>query len=73
MSTQPDMILKFAHFLAAEYKNRGVTDPGVYGEIYVALNGQRSHLFIDSTVNLAAEQLSWGHYNWVLPYSKEEK
>ena len=42
--------------------------PKVYGEVYVALNGQRSRLFIDSTVNLAAEKLSWKHYHWVLPY-----
>ena len=70
MSTQPDMILKYAHFLAKEYKKRGLTDPEVYGEIYVALNGQRSRLFIDSTVNLAAEPLSWKHYQWVLPYKK---
>ncbi len=70
MSTQPDLILKYAHFLAAEYKKRGVVDPGVYGEVYVSLNGRRSRLFIDSTVDLASQPLSWKHYNWVLPYDK---
>ena len=70
MSTQPDMIIKFAHFLADEYKKRGVDDPEVYGEIYVALNGKRSTLFVDSTVNLAKENNSWKHYNWVLPYKR---
>ncbi len=70
MSTQPDMILKYAHFLAREYKGRGVQQPGVYGEVYVALNGVRSRLFIDSTVNLAAEPLSWGHYKWILPWER---
>lgn len=68
MSTQPDMILKYAHYLAAEYARKGIEQPRVYAEIYVALNGRRSELFIDSTVNLAAEKLSWKHYNWVLPY-----
>lgn len=70
MSTQPDMILKYAHFLAKEYKNRGVPDPKVYGEIYVSLNGERSRLFVDTAVNLAAEPLTWKHYSWVLPYKK---
>jgi hypothetical protein len=70
MSTQPDMIVKYAHFLAKEYKGRGVQEPEVYGEVYVALNGVRSRLFIDSTVNLAAQPVSWGHYQWILPYSK---
>ncbi len=70
MSTQPDMIIKFAHFLADEFKKRGVNDPGVFGEIYVTLNGKRSTLFIDSTVDLAKERNSWKHYNWVLPYKR---
>lgn len=69
MSTQPDMILKYAHFLEKKYKQRGVDEPQVFAEVYVALNGRRSRLFIDSTVNLAAQPLSWKHYNWVLPYN----
>ncbi|HEY1199428.1 MAG TPA: HTTM domain-containing protein [Niastella sp.] len=68
MSTQPDMILKYAHFLADTYAKRGVAQPRVYGEIYVTLNGAGSRLFIDSSVNLAAEPFSWKHYNWILPY-----
>ena len=68
MSTQPDMIIKYAHFLVGQYKKRGIKNPGVFGEIYVSLNGQRSRLFIDSTVDLASRPLSWKHYKWVLPY-----
>jgi hypothetical protein len=70
MSTQPDMILKYAHFLADQYKKRGVQDPGVYGEIYVTLNGNRSQLFIDSSVNLTKINTGWQHYVWVLPYKR---
>jgi hypothetical protein len=72
MSTQPDLILKYAHFLAKQYKARGMQNPEVFGEIYVVLNQSRSRLFIDSAVNLATEPLSWGHYKWVLPYKKEQ-
>ncbi len=70
MSTQPDMILKYAHFLARTFRDRGFSRPEVYGEVYVSLNGERSRLFIDSSVNLASQPLSWGHYQWVLPYEK---
>ncbi len=70
MSTQPDMILRYAHFLAKEYKRRGVADPAVQAEVYVALNGRHSTLFIDSTVDLASQAYSWKHYKWVLPYNK---
>jgi len=68
MSTQPDMILKYAHYLRNVYAKKGIKEPMVFGEIYVTLNGRRSALFIDSTVNLAAEKLGWRHYTWVLPY-----
>lgn len=70
MSTQPDLIVKYAHHLAEEFQKKGFQQPAVYAEIYVALNGNRSRLFIDSSVNLAAEKLGWQHYNWVLPYQK---
>ncbi|GEO05456.1 type I deoxyribonuclease HsdR [Adhaeribacter aerolatus] len=72
MSTQPDMILRFAHFLAETYQQEGIKEPAVYAECYVALNGRRSRLFIDPTVNLAQQSLSWRHYSWVLPYQKSE-
>lgn len=68
MCTQPDLILKYAHHLAKVFRARGLSDPKVYGEVYVSLNGERSRLFIDSTINLAEEPVSWKHYNWVLPY-----
>lgn len=70
MSTQPDLILKYAHFLRETYKEKGWKNPAVFAEVYVALNGNRSRLFIDSSVNLAAEPLSWSHYNWILPYKR---
>lgn len=70
MSTQPDMIVKYARYLADVYKKRGISDPEVSAEIYVTLNGARSQLFVDSTVNLAAQKTGWQHYSWVLPLKK---
>ena len=67
LSTQPDMILQFAHYLAAEYRRRGVRQPQVYAECYAGLNGRPSRLLIDPTVDLARQQEGWGEKRWILP------
>jgi len=68
METQPDMMLQYAHILERYYKEQGVARPEVTVQSYVTLNGSGSRLYIDSTVNLAAQQESWfGHKAWVLP------
>jgi hypothetical protein len=71
MATQPDMILQYAHFLAHEYKKKGIKNPIVTAESYVTLNGSGSRLYIDSTVNLANEQETFGHKKWILPFNKK--
>jgi hypothetical protein len=68
MATQPDMILQYAHFLANQYQKKGIKNPVVTAESYVTLNGSGSRLYIDSTVNLAAEQETFGHKKWILPF-----
>ncbi|RFZ89969.1 HTTM domain-containing protein [Mucilaginibacter conchicola] len=72
MSTQPDMILRYAHFLATTYEKRGLKHPAVYAQCFVALNGRRSRPFINSATNLAVQQLGWQHYKWVLPLPTNE-
>jgi hypothetical protein len=69
MSTQPDMLLQYAHHLSQTYVRRGIQQPEVYTECYVALNGRRSRPFVDTTVNLAAQPRSLKPYTWVLPWS----
>lgn len=71
MATQPDMILQYAHFLAHEYKKKGIKNPIVTAESYVTLNGSGSRLYIDSTVNLTNEQETFGHKKWILPFNKK--
>ena len=70
MSTQPDLILQYAYYLAGIFEKKGLQNPRVYAEVYVTLNGAPSRLYVDSTVNLAAKQLSWYSYEWVLPYNR---
>ncbi len=67
MSTQPDMILQFAHFLKEKYQEKGFVNPQITAESYVTLNGRRSKPFIDPQVNLVEIEEGWGHKTWVLP------
>ena len=68
MATQPDMLLQYAHFLAKKYQKKGIKNPIVTAESYISLNGSGSRLYIDSTVNLANQQESFGHKKWILPF-----
>lgn len=75
MSTQPDMMVQYARHLRDVYSRRGIRSPEVYAEGYVALNGRPSKLYIDSTVNLAAQSIhiGWQHYTWILPFEENKK
>ncbi|MFN8437765.1 MAG: HTTM domain-containing protein [Cytophagales bacterium] len=67
MSFQPDMILEFAHIIAKDYKQKWNCEPEVRAEVYVTLNGKSLKPFINSKINLAKEQESFEHKNWILP------
>jgi hypothetical protein len=73
MATQPDLILQFAHFLAAEYQQQGIASPEVYAEVYATLNGSGSRLLIDPRVNLAAEKEGFRPKSWILPFQLQSQ
>jgi len=68
MSTQPDMILEYAHFLENQAKAQGVSNPEVFVDAFVSLNGKASKRFIDPEINLAKQQPSLKHKTWILPF-----
>ena len=70
LATQPDMVLQFAHFLAAEYRRRGVRQPQVFAECYANLNGRGSRLLLDPTVDLAQQREGFGTKSWILSNAK---
>ena len=71
METQPDMMLQYAKILQKEFAKTSIPHAGVQVESYVTLNGSGSRLFIDSSVNLAAQKESlFGHKKWILPYQR---
>lgn len=73
MSTQPDMILQFAHFLEQEYRRQGIKDVEVSAESYVTLNGRRSQPMVDPEVDLTKVKRGFAHKDWILPYNRNEE
>ncbi|MHA8060367.1 HTTM domain-containing protein [Aquirufa beregesia] len=69
MSTQPDMILQYAHYLRDYYAKLGFSSPQVYVDSYVALNGRLGKPLINPQTDLAKEQDSFTHKTWILPFN----
>jgi len=65
MSTQPDMILQFAHFLEQHFAEKG-NEVEVRAESYVTLNGSGSRPFIDPSVDLTTISDGFAHKEWIL-------
>ncbi len=66
MSTQPDMILQFAHYLKDINYRKGFNDIKITCECYVTLNGRPSQLFIDPNFDLTSVKDDFSHKNWIL-------
>ena len=79
MSTQPDMILQFAHHLEEVYQDTTVNrfgvdqkfiQPEVRAEVYVTLNSRPHQLMVDKSKNLAAISNNLNERNWLEPYKE---
>lgn len=73
MATQPDFIIQYAHHLAEHFSQQGISDPQVYVESYVALNGRGSQPYIDPTIDLTTIDISLRPSTWILPFNDEIK
>lgn len=67
MSSQPDLILQFAHFLRDHYRQRGLAEVQVYAEALVSLNGRPMAPMIDTRVDLASIGDGVRRATWILP------
>ena len=73
MSTQPDMILQYAHIIRDHYTSLGFRSPKVYVDSYVAVNGRLGKPLVDSITDLSKEKESFKHKPWILPFGNEIK
>lgn len=71
MAFQPDFILEFAHHLGTEFSDRGILQPEVYVESFVALNGRGSQPFVNPEVNLLTIHPGQSRVDWLLPFEDE--
>jgi hypothetical protein len=67
MMTTPDMILQFAHHLAAEKSARDYPGVTVKARIEATLNGRPPQTFIDPEVDLASQPRSLRRSAWIVP------
>ncbi|NRB84716.1 MAG: HTTM domain-containing protein [Winogradskyella sp.] len=73
MTTQPDFILEYAHFLGQHFKSQGHDNLEIYVDSYVALNGRRSQRFVNPKIDLLKINDSFEHKEWILPFNDEIK
>jgi hypothetical protein len=66
MSTQPDMIVEYAHWIREDEAAKG-HDVAVYFDVRVAWNGRASAPLVDSAVDLSREGDTLAPKRWILP------
>ncbi len=67
MSTQPDFIVEYAHYLGDHFKSQGHQNVQIFVESYASLNGRLSQPFIDPTVDLLTVKNSFKAKSFILP------
>lgn len=70
MGPRPDMILQYAHYLAASTPCYGPSPIRVEARIFSSLNRRKSQLFVNPTVNLAAQPRTLRHAAWLMPLTE---
>ena len=67
MTTKPDLLVQFAHFLAEEKRREGYENVEVRARVMVSLNGRERQMLIDPNVDLAREEVSLLPARWIMP------
>jgi hypothetical protein len=67
MTTKPDLLVQFAHYLAEQKRREGYDNVEVRAHVMVSLNGREPQLLIDPNVDLAKEEVSLLPARWILP------
>ncbi len=66
MATQPDLILRLAHDVAADYRTQGHDDVEVYADAIASLNGRPPARLVDPNVDLSRVRDGIGPAAWIL-------
>jgi vitamin K-dependent gamma-carboxylase len=68
MSTRPDMILEYAHFVADGFRRRGFPRIQVRAVARTSLNGRPPQLLVDPKIDLAAQRRTLFHASFIVPF-----
>ena len=67
MSTQPDLILSYAHHLRERWREDGRGQVAIYADAWVSINGRRRARLVDPEVDLARQEDGFATKTWILP------
>jgi hypothetical protein len=71
MPQRPDMVLQFAHYMAAKLREKHGCDIEIRANIKASLNDRNAQLLIGPHVNLAAQERNLLPAAWILPLAEE--
>lgn len=66
-ATQPDLILKVAHWIARDWEGREGVRPIVRAHAWVSLNGRPASMLIDPNIDLARIEDGFAKAAWIMP------
>jgi vitamin K-dependent gamma-carboxylase len=67
ITTKPDMLLQYAHFLGGRLRETGHEPTGLYATVWASLNYRPPQLLIDPGRNLLDVERSLAHADWIMP------
>jgi hypothetical protein len=70
MSTRPDMIIQFAHYLVEQMRLQGFPKVEVRAQVFCSLNGREPQFLVDPNVDLAQMPRTLGHASWIMPLTE---
>lgn len=73
MSSQPDFILEYAHYLGDHFKSQGHQNIQIFADSHVTLNGRLHKRFINPKTDLYKEKEGFKNKYWILPLEDEIK
>lgn len=68
MSTQPDFILQYAHFLGDKYTFAPKVTPKVTADVFVSINGKGSQRYVKQDVDLMTKKNNLKEIDWLEEY-----
>ena len=67
LSTRPNLMIQFAHYIEEQFKQLGYEDVEVRAKARVSLNGRKKQLIVDPHIDLTMHEDSIMAAEWIIP------